>query len=430
MKNKGSLAALLPLIVFLVIFVGNGIITQDFYAMPVLIAFSIAAVIAFIQNPKRAFNDKLTSFCQGAGNENIILMIVIFMLAGAFSGVAKEMGGVEATVNLSLAILPPNLLVAGLFIIAAFISISMGTSVGTISALTPIGVGIAEATSMPLALVVGALVGGAMFGDNLSMISDTTIAAVRTQGCELKDKFRVNFLIVLPAAIITVIGLVAITSSSAGQVIETAAINPLKVIPYVAILIGALCGVNVFTLLTGGVVLAGSIGLMTTDLGIQELVGAAATGMAGMQELAMICLVVGGTLELIKVNGGIDYILSHLRRRIKTKKGAELGIAMLVSIVDLCTANNTIAIVTAGPLAKEISTDFDIDPRRSASILDIFSSCWQGLIPYGAQLLGAAALCGLSPFEIIPYVHYPMLMGGFGLLAILFNFPRLGRQTK
>ncbi len=425
MQTRGKWTALLPFGVFLLIFVGNGILTADFYAMPVLVAFFISGIFAFLQNKERPLNAKLETFCQGAGNENIILMIMIFMLAGAFSGIAKAMGGVEATVNLSLFVLPPNLLVAGLFIISSFISISMGTSVGTISALTPIGVGIAQATNIPLALIVGAIVGGGMFGDNLSMISDTTIATVRTQGCELKDKFRVNFLIVLPAAIISLFILVILTSSYHGQVEVVETFEVLKVLPYLAILAGALIGINVFALLTGGIVLGSVIGLLTAGLTIQDLVGAAATGMAGMQELAIICLVVGGTLELIKANGGIDFILYQLRRRIQTKRGAELGIAALVSVVDLCTANNTIAIVTAGPLAKEIATDFDIDPRRSASILDIFSSCWQGLIPYGAQMLGAAALCGLSPFEIIPYVHYPMLMGVCGLLAILFNFPRL-----
>ena len=425
MNEKGNPWALLPLGLFLILFVGSGIITGDFYAMPVLVAFLLASIAAFMFNRNERFNDKVAVFCKGAGNENIIMMVMIFLLAGAFSGVAKAMGGVDATVNLSLSILPPNLVVVGLFVIAAFISVSMGTSVGTITALTPVGLGIAEATGIPVALVVGAIVGGGMFGDNLSMISDTTIAAVRTQGCELKDKFKVNFLIVLPAAIIALIILFVMTSKYQVELTQVYQIEWIKVVPYLAILVGALLGVNVFILLTGGVLLAGIIGLATQSLTLLNLITAISDGMAGMQELAMICIVVAGVLELIKHNGGIDYLLYLIKSRIKSKKGAEFGIATLVSVIDLCTANNTIAIVMAGPLAKEISDEFDIDPRRSASLLDIFSSCWQGLIPYGAQVLGAAGLAAISPIEIIKFVHYPMLMGVFGLIAIMIGFPKL-----
>ncbi|MGL4337098.1 MAG: Na+/H+ antiporter NhaC family protein [Turicibacter sp.] len=423
-NKKGNAFALLPLAIFLLLFVGSGIITDDFYSMPVLVAFMIAAAVAIFTNKEAKFSEKVSVFSKGAGNENIIMMIIIFLLAGAFSGVAKAMGGVDATVNLSLFVLPPNLLVAGLFLIASFISISMGTSVGTITALTSIGVGVADATGIPVALIVGAIVGGGMFGDNLSMISDTTIAAVRTQGCELKDKFKVNFLIVLPAAIISIILLIVLTSSYPIEMIKKDDFEIVKVIPYVAILAGALLGANVFALLSGGVILAGMIGVLTTGMSVLDVIHAASNGMMGMQELAMICLVVGGTLELIKFNGGIDFILYQLKSRIKSKKGAEFGIAALVSIVDLCTANNTIAIVMAGPLAKEISEEYEIDPRRSASILDIFSSCWQGMIPYGAQLLGAAGLAAISPMEIMPYVFYPMLMGICGLIAIALGFPK------
>ena len=425
MNEKGNPWALLPLGLFLILFVGSGIITGDFYAMPVLVAFLLASIAAFMFNRKERFNDKVAIFCKGAGNENIIMMVMIFLLAGAFSGVAKAMGGVDATVNLSLSILPPNLVVVGLFVIAAFISVSMGTSVGTITALTPVGLGIAEATGIPVALVVGAIVGGGMFGDNLSMISDTRIAAVRTQGCELKDKFKVNFLIVLPAAIIALIILFVMTSKYQVELTQVYQIEWIKVVPYLAILVGALLGVNVFILLTGGVLLAGIIGLATKSLTLLNLITAISDGMAGMQELAMICIVVAGVLELIKHNGGIDYLLYLIKSRIKSKKGAEFGIATLVSVIDLCTANNTIAIVMAGPLAKEISDEFEIDPRRSASLLDIFSSCWQGLIPYGAQVLGAAGLAAISPIEIIKFVHYPMLMGLFGLIAIMIGFPKL-----
>ena len=416
LKDKGNPWALLPLGLFLVLFVGSGVITGDFYYMPVLVAFMLAAACAFLFNRTATFNEKIAVFCKGAGHENIIMMIVIFLLAGAFSGVAKSIGAVDATVNMSLSVLPPNLVVAGLFIIASFISISMGTSVGTITALTPIGLGIANATGIPVALVVGAVVGGGMFGDNLSMISDTTIAAVRTQGCELKDKFKVNFFIVLPAAIISLILLVVTTMSFDQTTTMVGSFEWIKVLPYLYILVGALVGINVFALLSSGVLVAGIIGLFTHAATFPDLIQSASSGMAGMQELAIICLIVGGTLELIKFNGGIQFLLHLLTSRIKSKKGAEFAIAGLVSLVDICTANNTIAIVVSGPLAKNIADEYEIDPKRSASLLDIFSSCWQGLIPYGAQLLGAAGLAAISPFEIIPYVHYPMLMGLFGLL--------------
>ncbi|MCU7202185.1 Na+/H+ antiporter NhaC family protein [Turicibacter sanguinis] len=428
LKDKGNPWALLPLGLFLVLFVGSGVITGDFYYMPVLVAFMLAAACAFLFNRTATFNEKIAVFCKGAGHENIIMMIVIFLLAGAFSGVAKSIGAVDATVNMSLSVLPPNLVVAGLFIIASFISISMGTSVGTITALTPIGLGIANATGIPVPLVVGAVVGGGMFGDNLSMISDTTIAAVRTQGCELKDKFKVNFFIVLPAAIISLILLVVTTMSFDQTTTMVGSFEWIKVLPYLYILVGALVGINVFALLSSGVLVAGVIGLFTHAATLPDLIQSASSGMAGMQELAIICLIVGGTLELIKFNGGIQFLLHLLTSRIKSKKGAEFAIAGLVSLVDICTANNTIAIVVSGPLAKNIADEYEIDPKRSASLLDIFSSCWQGLIPYGAQLLGAAGLAAISPFEIIPYVHYPMLMGLFGLLAIMFGFPKINKK--
>ena len=413
--NKGNPFALMPLLVFLILFVGSGIITGDFYKMPVVVAFLISAAVALFSNRKASLQDKIDVFCKGAGDSNIILMVVIFLLAGGFSGVAKAMGGVDATVNLSLSILPANLLVVGLFIIGCFISVSMGTSVGTISALAPIGLGIADRTGMSLHLIAGAIVGGAMFGDNLSMISDTTIAAVRTQGCDLKDKFKTNFLIVLPAAIITIVLLTIATSGHVAITTELYHYDIEKVIPYLAVLIGALCGVNVFLLLGGGIVLAGLIGIFSGSFNFLGLIEAVSSGINGMQELSILVLIVGGVVGLIKFNGGIDFILNFITSKIKSKKGAEFGIAMLVSIIDLCTANNTIAIVTAGPLAKDISEKYDIDPRKSASILDIFSSCWQGVIPYGAQLLTAAGICSISPVEIIKFLYYPALMFVFGI---------------
>ena len=422
--KKGNPLALLPIGVFLVLFLGTGIATKDFYRMPVLVAFLIAAAVAFLPNRKESMATKLEIFCNGAGENNIILMCIIFLLAGAFSNVAKSMGAVESTVNLSLSILPTNLLVAGLFIIACFISVSMGTSVGTITALTPIGIGIAQKTGMPVALIIGAIIGGGMFGDNLSMISDTTIAAVRTQGCELKDKFKTNFLIVLPAAISTIIILTVIASGYQTTLEGDYVYSIVKVLPYLAVLIGALAGVNVFALLGGGALFAGIIGMMNGSFDFFGFMQAAGEGMMGMEDLAMLSIVIGGTLALIKHNGGIDFLLNSIKSRIKTKKGAEFGIAALVSVVDLCTANNTIAIVMAGPLAKDIAEEFNIAPKRTASLLDIFSSCWQGMIPYGAQILSAAGLAAVSPMELLPFIFYPMLMGLCGLLAIAFEFPK------
>ncbi len=419
--KKGNPLALLPLGIFLVLFVGSGVITGDFYKMPALVAFLIAGGVALLFNKKESLETKMNVFCKGAGDTNIILMVIIFLLAGAFSSVAKAMGGVDSTVNLSLSILPSNLLVSGLFIIGCFISISMGTSVGTIAALSPIALGIAQKTGIPVALVIGAVVGGAMFGDNLSMISDTTIAAVRTQGCELKDKFKVNFLIVLPAAIITAVLLTIVTLGYSSTASQTYEYEIIKVLPYILVLTGALLGVNVFALLGSGILFAGTIGLISNSFDLLGLIGAISEGMAGMYELSLLVIVVGGVVSLIKFNGGIDYILYFITSRIKSKKGAEFGIAALVSVIDLCTANNTIAIVTAGPLAKDIADKYDIDPRKTASILDIFSSCWQGVIPYGAQLLTAAGIAGISPVEILRYLYYPGLMFLCGIASIALS---------
>lgn len=420
-QKRGSVIALLPLLVFLVLFLGTGIITGDFYKMPAVVAFLIAGGISLLLNKKESLETKINIFCKGAGDINIILMVIIFLLAGAFSSVAKAMGGVDSTVNLSLSILPSNLLVAGLFIIACFISISMGTSVGTIAALAPIALGVSQKTGIPVQLIIAAVIGGAMFGDNLSMISDTTIAAVRTQGCELKDKFKVNFLIVLPAAIITAIILTIVTLGYGNVESQTYDYNFIKVLPYILVLLGALKGINVFVLLGSGIIFAGFVGMISDSFGILGFISAISDGLSGMYELSLLVIVVGGVVSLIKFNGGIDYILYFVTSKIKSKKGAEFGIAVLVSIIDLCTANNTIAIVTAGPLAKDIAQKYDIDPRKTASILDIFSSCWQGVIPYGAQLLTAAGIVKISPIDIISYLYYPGLMLLCGIIAIGFS---------
>lgn len=429
-REKGSALALLPLGVFLVLFIGSGVISGDFYKMPTLVAFIISTLVAFLFNRKADFNTKMEVFCKGGGNKDIILMLMIFLFAGAFSGVSKAMGGADSVVNLGLSVVPPNLLVTGLFVIGCFISISMGTSVGTIAAIGPIGVAVAAKTGIPVALVLGAVVGGAMFGDNLSMISDTTIAATRTQGCEMRDKFKVNFAIVLPAAIATIILLTIMSGSYSSIPNETYNYELIKILPYLFVLIGAVLGANVFLLLGGGVILAGIIGLVTGSLDIFGIIASISEGMAGMFELCIISVIVGGMVELIKFNGGIDFVINFIQGKINNKKGAELGIAALVSVVDLCTANNTIAIVMAGPLAKNIADEYEIDAKKSASILDIFSSVWQGIIPYGAQLLTAAGLAGISPFEIIKYLHYPILMLVCGLVAIGLGLPKFTNHEK
>ena len=337
------------------------------------------------------------------------------------------MGGVEATVNLSLSFIPSSLLIVGFFLIACFISLAMGTSVGTITALAPIGLGICETTGLPIAVVSGAIIGGSMFGDNLSMISDTTITATRTQGCELKDKFKVNLLIVLPAAIITIIILFIMTRGYSMNVMESYTFEWIKVVPYLVVLVAALLGVNVFILLIGGTLLAAAVGIFTGSFGVFDAALAFSDGMLGMAEIVILSMIIGGTLELIKRNGGIDFLLVFIKNRIHSKKGAEFGIAMLVSLVDFCTANNTIAIVIAGPLAKDIAKEYGIDPKRTASILDIFAACIQGIIPYGAQLMVAAGLVGISPMAILSSLHYPILMGICGIIAILIGFPKTSK---
>ncbi|WP_163195840.1 Na+/H+ antiporter NhaC family protein [Clostridium thermarum] len=424
MSNKGKLSALLPLLVFIIIFVALSVISGDFYAVPVIVPFLIAAIVALLMNRKLSINQKLDIFCKGAGEGNIILMCLIFILAGAFAEIAKAMGAVEATVNLGLTYIPSNILVSGIFIIACFISLSIGTSMGTIATLVPIAVGISQKTGMPMALIVGAVVGGSMFGDNLSMISDTTIAATKTQGCEMKDKFQMNFFIVLPAAIISAIifGVISIGKGSAMDI--SYSYDLIKVVPYISVLIAALFGVNVLYVLIGGSVFSGIIGMAYGAFDIVDLMQAAAKGISGMSELIIISLIIGGMVELMKYNGGIDFILNLVTRGVKSKTGAELGIAALVSLVDICTANNTIAIVTVGPIAKDIADQYGVEPKRSASILDMFSCVFQGIIPYGAQLLSAASLAGLSSLSIMRYLYYPYLMGICALITIIFS-PRL-----
>lgn len=420
-QERGNAAALLPIGVFLVIFLGSGIVTGDFYAMPAIVAFLIALFIAFLQNRELSFNDKIRIAAQGVGDDNIITMCLIYLCAGAFSGAVTAAGGVESTVNLGLSVLPAGIAVVGLFVIGCFISVSMGTSMGTIAALAPIAVGISEKTGFALAICIGAVVCGAMFGDNLSMISDTTIAAVKTQGCEMRDKFRENFLIVLPAALITMVLFFVLTMHGECELNEELTYHVLRVIPYLVVLAGALIGINVFLVLIGGTVLSLVIGVATGSLALGEMFSAVGNGVTGMYDITVISMIVACIVSLVKEYGGIRFILNMIKTRIKGQRGAEIGIAGLSLLVDMCTANNTVAIVMTGPIAKEISEEFHVSPRRSASLLDIFTSVGQGLIPYGAQLLSAAGLTGLTPFQIMPYLFYPVLMAISAVLFILFR---------
>ncbi len=420
-KKKGNALALLPIGVFLVIFLGSGIITGDFYAMPAIVAFLIALAVAFLQNRKLKFNEKIAVIAKGVGDENIITMSLIFLCAGAFSGAVKAAGGVESTVNLGLSILPSSIAVVGLFIIGCFISVSMGTSMGTIAALAPIAVGISEKTGFAMPICIGAVVCGAMFGDNLSMISDTTIAAVKTQGCEMKDKFKENFFIVLPAAILTIGIFFFITLNGDFELADELAYNIWKVVPYIVVLVGALIGINVFVVLIGGTIISLIVGVATGSIALNKMFVVVGEGVTGMYDITIISIVVACIVSLVKENGGIQFVLNLIHKNIKSEKGAELGIAGLSLVVDACTANNTVAIVMAGPIAKEISDEFEVDPKRSASLLDIFSSVGQGLIPYGAQLLSAATLTGLTPFDIMPYLYYPILMAVSAVLFILLR---------
>lgn len=419
--DNGRAVALLPIAVFLVIFLGAGIVTKDFYAMPAIVGFLIALFVAFMQNKTVSFGEKIKIVASGAGDENIITMSLIFLCAGGFSGAVTAAGGVESTVNFGLSILPARFAVVGLFVIGCFISISMGTSMGTIAALAPIAIGISEKTGFSLAICIGAVVCGAMFGDNLSMISDTTIAAVKTQGCEMKDKFKANFLLVLPAAVITIIIFLIITRDVRLSSTTIMEYNLWKVLPYILVLVGALIGINVFLVLIGGTVISLIVGVATGSIAVADLFNVVGDGVTSMYDITVISIIVACIVALVKEYGGIHFILRLIKSRIRGKRGAELGIALLALFVDLCTANNTVAIVMAGPIAKEISDEYEIAPKRSASLLDMFTSVGQGMIPYGAQMLSAATLTGLTPFDITPYLFYPMLMAASGILFIIFR---------
>ena len=426
-KVKPNGLALLPIIVFLILFIGVGVVQKDFYSMPAVIGFLIALAVAFLQTRGISFNEKISIIAKGVGDDNIITMCLIFLVAGAFSGSVSAAGGVNSTVNLGLSLLPPGIAVIGLFIIGCFISISMGTSMGTIAALAPIAMGISEKTDFPIAICIGAVVSGAMFGDNLSMISDTTIAAVRTQGCDMRDKFRMNFLIVLPAAIATIAILFFMTSGAHFTVSKDLDYNIFQVIPYILVLVTALIGLNVFIVLIGGIAFSVIAGLATGAMKVSQIFTSMGKGATGMYDITVISILVACISALVKYNGGFAFILENIHKHIHSYKGAEFGVAALVGLIDCATANKTVAIVIAGPIAKEISDDYGIEPARTASLLDMFASVFQGIIPYGAQLLSAASLTGLSSFDIMPYLFYPYLMAVCGIVSIIISKKKLGK---
>ena len=433
LRKRGGGLALIPFLIFIIIYLGAGLLLQAqgkemaFYQFPSVTAMFIAVLAAFCMG-KESINEKFSVFARGAANENVLTMLMIYILAGAFSTVAKAMGGVDSTVNLGLSVIPVQLLTAGVFVISAFMGTATGTSMGTITTIVPIVVGVADRSGLSIPMLLGACVGGAMFGDNLSMISDTTIAATRTQGCELRDKFKVNFFIALPAAAITVVILLLVGRPETVAPMGDLSFSIVKVLPYVAVLVLALIGVNVFLTLTIGIFSAGIIGMIGGELTVFTLAQAIRDGYTGMSEIFFLALFCGGLSEMIAHNGGITWLIEKLRGMMKGNKSAQVGVAALVSLADCATANNTVAIIVSGNVARDISREYKVDPRRTASLLDVFSCVFQGIIPYGAQLLTAATLTTLnydivmSPVEIVPYMWYCWILAAFGLLSIFVPY--------
>ena len=420
---RKGLYALSPLLVFIVMYLVTSIVAGDFYKVPITVAFMVSSMYAVVVSGGRPLRQRIDTFSRGAGTGQMMLMIWIFILAGAFANSAKMMGSIDATVTLALTLLPGQMLLAGLFLAACFISISVGTSVGTIVALTPIAAGIAQQTGSSIPMMTAVVVGGSFFGDNLSFISDTTIVATSTQGCRLSDKFRVNSFIVMPAAVVILLVYVfmgsGITSPQNLHEVEL-----LKVVPYLVVLATAVFGMNVMAVLTIGILLTGMIGMANGAYDMFGWFTAMGDGILGMGELIIITMMAGGLLETIRQNGGIDAIIRLLTRHVSSKRGAELAIAALVSLVNICTANNTVAILTVGGIAKQIGDRYGVDNRKCASILDTFSCTIQGIIPYGAQLLMAAGLAAINPISIVPYLYYTLAVGIAATLSILFRYPR------
>lgn len=423
MSTRKGLYVLSPLMVFIGLYLIVSIIAGDFYKVPITVAFMISSIYAIAISDGFPLAKRIRTYSKGAGTENMMLMLWIFVLAGAFANSAKEMGSVDATVNLAFSILPNQLLLPGLFLAACFISLSIGTSVGTIVALTPIAAGISAGTDSSLPLLVGLVVGGSFFGDNLSFISDTTVVATRTQGCRMSDKFRANSFIVLPAALL-ILFVYTFIGINIQAPTTTPEVDILKVLPYLVVLVCAIFGMNVMAVLTLGILMTGSIGIINGTYDIYGWMGSMGTGITNMGELIIITMMAGGLLEIVRENGGVDFIMERLSRRISSKRGAELTIALMVSLVDICTANNTVAILTVGGISKQVGDRFGVDSRKAASILDTFSCCMQGLIPYGAQILMAAGLASINPVTIIPYLYYPMTIGVCAIAAILFRYPK------
>ena len=421
--RRYGLLAISPLIVLVLLFVGLSWMTGSLSKVPLLVVFLMTSVYALCITRGLSIEERIASFSKGAGSPNLLLMVWIFVLAGAFASSAKDMGAISATVDLTLKCLPGSMLLAGLFLAACFVSISVGTSVGTIVALVPVATGLADKTGMELALIVASVVGGSFFGDNLSFISDTTVAATRSQGCKLSDKFRVNIMLVLPAAILTFIIYVAM-GDGFSEVPVVGEVQWLKVLPYIIVLLSAIMGLNVLLVLSLGCVLTGVVGMLTGSYDFGGWIMSMANGIINMGELIIVSMLAGGLLELVRYNGGIVYLIHLLTRKVRTKRGAELSIAALVSLTNLCTANNTVAILSVGRLANDISEKYGVDKRKSASLLDTFSCTVQGLIPYGAQLLIAGGLAATNPVSIIAYLYYPVLMGGVALFAIFMRYPK------
>ncbi len=415
---RKGLLALSPLVVFLALYLLLSLWRNDFYAVPITVAFLISSMYSIAIIRGKGLEERIRIFSQGAAHGDLLMMIWIFILAGAFASSAKTIGSIQATVDLCLLLLPPELMLASLFVAACFVSLSVGTSVGTIVALVPITTGIAYETGASVPLMVACVVGGAFFGDNLSFISDTTIVATRTQGCRMSDKFRTNVRIALPAALVVVV-LYVLTGMQMNGQSETHSVDWLLVAPYLLVLVTAVCGMNVMNVLTLGIISTCIVGIAHGDYHFFQWFSAMGDGIMGMSELIIVTLMAAGMVGVIRHLGGIDFLLQRFTKNISNRRGAELTIAALTVLTDLCTANNTIAILTLGPLAKEISMKYNIDPRRSASLLDTFSCFAQGIIPYGAQLLIASGLAGINPIEIIPFLYYPMALGLCALVVIL-----------
>ena len=422
MKTSKGLLALSPLVLFMIIYLLSSLVAGDFYKVPVSAVFVLCTFYSFLIS-KGSIKEKIAVFSSGAGNSNILLMIWIFVLAGAFAGTAKDIGAVEATVHATLSVVPASMLYAGLFLTACFISMAVGTSVGTIVALAPIATGLAAECGSSVPFMVAIVVGGAFFGDNLSFISDTTIAATQAAGCEMKDKFRTNIIIIAPAVVVVTL-IYLLLGSEVASVPEAQEVNIVKLLPYLLVILLALTGRNVLLILSIGIALNALIGFICGDFTWSGWLVSIGNGIAGMSDLIIVTLLAGGLLAMIRNAGGLEFLMTKLTARVSGRRGAQASMALLVCLANFCTANNTIAIITTGPIVKDISDKFGIAPRKTASILDTFSCLIQGLLPYGAQLLMASSLAGISSSSIIPFLYYPFIMGACAILAIVVDYPK------